>query len=45
MGVDESLRFCAARPELATILVASGARAGEIQLQTVGLQPDEWRMI
>lgn len=45
MGVDESLAVCESHPELAAIFVFAGARAGEVEVQTHGLQADEWQRI
>jgi thiamine biosynthesis lipoprotein len=43
MGVEESLTFCESRPELAAIFVCPASRAGDIELVTHGLKPEEIR--
>jgi thiamine biosynthesis lipoprotein len=44
MGVDESIRYCDAHPKLAAIFVSSAARAGDVELVTHGLTPQEIRI-
>jgi thiamine biosynthesis lipoprotein len=40
MGPDRAGQFCAARPEIAALLVAPGEREGDVRLITFGLESD-----
>jgi FAD:protein FMN transferase len=40
MGPERAGEFCAARPEIAALLVAPGAREGDVRLITLGLNSD-----
>ncbi len=45
MGLDASLEYCAAHPELAAIFVRPGPRAGEMEIVTHGLTDRDWRRL
>jgi thiamine biosynthesis lipoprotein len=42
LGVEQTAALCAARSDVAALLVASGPRAGSIELHAAGLADDEW---
>jgi thiamine biosynthesis lipoprotein len=43
MGPDKVGEYCAARPEIAALLVAADRRDGEVRLFAFGLEDDQWR--
>ncbi len=43
MGPEQVADFCSGRPQLAALLVAPAARAGDVELQTFGLDDTRWR--
>jgi thiamine biosynthesis lipoprotein len=43
MGVDPSLEYCTAHPEISAILIAAGERPGVVRLETANLEPSQWR--
>jgi thiamine biosynthesis lipoprotein len=42
MGPQQAAEYCAARPEIAALLVAPGERAGDIRLIALGPDTDRW---
>ena len=42
MGPNKSGEFCAARPEIAALLVAPGEREGDVRLIALGLDKGQW---
>ncbi len=45
MGVEASVEFVRARPELALLLAIPGERSGTIELVVSGLTADQWRRV
>ncbi len=43
MGVDASLAYCQAHPDVSALLIAAGDRPGAIALHTANLGDDQWR--
>lgn len=43
MGVEASLAYCDAHPDIAAILVAPGDRSGSLDVHSVGLTEDQWQ--
>ncbi len=43
MGLDAAREFCQSRPEIAALLVTSGAKAGATELHPLNLAEDAWR--
>ncbi|HEX2476280.1 MAG TPA: FAD:protein FMN transferase [Lacipirellulaceae bacterium] len=45
MGPEKVGEYCAARPEIATLLVAPGEREGDVQLFAFGLGDEQWTQL
>jgi thiamine biosynthesis lipoprotein len=45
MGLAPAREFCASRPEIAAVLVTTGAQAGTVELQALNLGDDAWRRL
>ncbi|MCI0357860.1 MAG: FAD:protein FMN transferase, partial [Planctomycetaceae bacterium] len=45
MGLEAAREFLAARPEIAALLVTSGAKAGMTELHPINLADDAWRAL
>ncbi len=43
MGVEASLAYCQAHPEISAVLMAAGERPGAVALYTANLDDDHWR--
>jgi thiamine biosynthesis lipoprotein len=43
LDVEQTLEFCAARPEVAALLVLPTAKSGGVEIRTANLAEDEWR--
>jgi len=45
LGCEAAESFCASRPDLSAILIAPGQRSGELQIHTIRLVDDDWRLL
>ena len=43
MGLEETLRFCQARPDLGIVLVCPSDQPGSIEITTLGIDDADWR--
>lgn len=45
MGVDASLNFCQARPQIAALIVTPGEKTGSVDVYAHGLTESDWRLL
>lgn len=45
MGLDPSLDYCRRHPELGAVLIAAGAKAGSVDIRTIGIDAADWKLL
>jgi thiamine biosynthesis lipoprotein len=43
MGVEPSIEYCRAHPEISAVLIAAGERPGVVAMETANLDASQWR--